>query len=87
LKDDEEILAWYHCTEVSVSGSVCKAGRIEIDDDAYSDISDLLRTNLVCHELGHSIGFHHGRAKTSCMNSGDNAKLDAWELFAISWQY
>jgi len=97
-QDDAKILAWFMCEKKSASDTVCDSGVIEIDDEAYAKsakkedeadakLSDLRRTNLVCHELGHSIGFHHGSTKTSCMNSGDNGKLDTWELFAIKWHY
>ena len=80
-------LAHFECDVFFDERRICKRGVIRIDDDSYSDLEDLLRMNLVCHELAHSIGFGHGTAKTSCMNSGNNNTLDAWESLAISLHY
>ena len=86
-EDEPDLRAWHLCRKKSSNGTVCNSGEIEIDDDAYADLSELLRRNLVCHELAHSIGFNHGESQTSCMNSGNNNLLDAWETMAIALQY
>lgn len=75
----------YLCT-LPQSDSVCSMGRIIIADDAHQ-LSDLLQNNLVCHEIGHSIGFGHGTSGTSCMSSGDNNLLNTIEIGLINQHY
>jgi hypothetical protein len=84
--DNIDVLASYSCI-TPVSSEVCGYGRIRIKSDAHEMNDDLLENNLVCHELGHSIGFGHGSSRTSCMTSGDNNVLDAWEVRAINLKY
>ena len=77
--------AQYSCAK-RISATVCGHGEITISLTA-TDLSVLLQNNLVCHELGHSIGFGHGTSKTSCMTEGENNKLDVWEIAAINSRY
>ena len=60
--------------------------KVVIGDDAH-ELSDLLQNNLVCHELGHSIGFGDGTAGTSCMSGGDNNQLNLIEIQSINNHY
>ncbi len=81
-------LAHYNC-DYPHSPTICASAVIVIDPQAQDpDMSPLLRNNLVCHELGHTVGLHDGgTSKTSCMTYGDNNKLDRWEIRAINLQY
>ena len=75
----------YRCT-LPKSDSVCDVGTIIIADDAHN-LSPLLQNNLVCHELGHSIGFGHGITRDSCMSGGDNNALNPREIGLINFKY
>ena len=75
----------YNCA-TPLSDSVCSSARIVIADDAHQ-LSDLLQNNLVCHEVGHSIGFGHGTAGDSCMSGGDNNQLSHIEVGLINNYY
>ena len=75
----------YECRAWS-SSTRCDRARITIADDA-DQMSDLLQNNLVCHELGHSVGFGHGTAGASCMTGGDNNMLAWWEIQTINSKY
>ena len=61
-------------------------GMIVIADNAH-ELSDLLQNNLVCHEVGHSIGFGHGTAGDSCMSGGENNQLNHIEIGLINGHY
>ncbi len=74
--ENSEILAWFRCTTESGGTTICNRGTIEIDSDAYNSETVLSRKNMVCHELAHSIGFHHGNSESSCVNDGMNNMLD-----------
>jgi len=79
----------YTCDHKGSSG-ICISAQIRIHDDAYfyPGMTELLRNNLVCHELGHSVGFNDGgTSSTSCMTGGNNNKLDPYEIRAINLQY
>ena len=79
----------YRCDHAGSSG-VCISSVILIHPDTYSHprMTELLRNNLVCHELGHTVGFQDGgTSKTSCMTDGRNNMLDQWEIRAINLQY
>lgn len=75
----------YNCF-LPLSDSVCTMGMIVIADDAH-ELSDLLQNNLVCHEVGHSIGFGHGSAGDSCMSGGENNQLSHIEVGLINGHY
>ena len=75
----------YICS-LSASDKVCLNARIVIADDAH-ELSDLHQNNIVCHEIGHSIGFGHGTSATSCMSGGDNNQLNAIEIGLINNYY
>ncbi len=75
----------YNCF-LPLFDSVCSMGMIVIADDAH-ELSDLLQNNLVCHEIGHSIGFGHGTAGDSCMSGGDNNQLSYIEIGLINGHY
>ena len=75
----------YICTN-PLSDTVCSTGRIVIADDAHN-LSDLHQNNLVCHEIGHSIGFGHGTAGDSYMSGGDNNQLSTIEVGLINDHY
>ncbi len=81
----------YKCTvtaPANASGqtTTCQIGRIIINSIAHN-MSNLLQNNLVCHELGHSVGFGHGTTRDSCMSGGDNNRLNANEIRSINYQY
>ncbi len=73
------------CT-IPNSDGTCSRWRIRIDEDAW-DLTFLLEKNLVCHEVGHTVGFGHGSTQDSCMSSGDNNKLNTWEKDKINGHY
>ena len=76
----------YEC-KAWASSTRCDRSLIKIADDAVL-MSDLLQNNLVCHELGHSVGFRDGgTAGASCMTGGDNNKLAWWEIQKINFKY
>ena len=76
----------YEC-KAWASTTKCDRGLIVIADDAYL-MSDLLQNNLVCHELGHSVGFGDGgTAGASCMTGGENNRLAWWEIQTINSKY
>ena len=77
--------ATYQC-KYPKSAYVCTTGVIIIDEDSYK-LSNLLQNNLVCHELGHSIGFGHGITGDSCMSGGDNNALNPREIDLINFRY
>ncbi len=69
------------------NNSECDRSRIRIHPDAYN-LSRTLEANLVCHEVGHSVGLRDGGwARTSCMDSGDNAQLGVYERSLINARY
>lgn len=80
-----DIGATYEC-KAWASSTTCDRSVIVIADDAVL-MSDLLQNNLVCHELGHSVGFGHGTAGASCMTGGENNRLAWWEIQAINARY
>ncbi|MEZ5279011.1 MAG: hypothetical protein R2770_00945 [Acidimicrobiales bacterium] len=44
-----------------------------------------MQNNLVCHELGHTIGFDDGgTTQTSCMTGGHTAKYNSTETNVIN---
>ena len=75
----------YTCT-VPLSNFLCSTGRIVIGDDSHN-LSELHQNNLVCHEIGHSIGFGHGTAGNSCMSNGENNQLNTIEIGLINNHY
>ena len=49
---------------------------------------DHMQNNLICHELGHTVGFADGgNLKTSCMDGGDNNELGNYEMGKINDRY
>lgn len=75
----------YEC-KAWASSTRCDRSLIKIADDAFL-MSYLLQNNLVCHELGHSVGFGHGTAGASCMTGGENNRLAWWEIQTINSKY
>ena len=75
----------YSCLS-PLSDSICRVAIIVIADDAH-ELSDLHQNNLVCHEVGHSIGFGHGTAGNSCMSGGENNQLSHIEVGLINGRY
>lgn len=75
----------YECKDWA-SSTRCNRAKITIADDAES-MSDLLQNNLVCHEIGHSVGFGHGTVGASCMTGGENNRLAWWEIQTINTKY
>ena len=78
--------AGYHICNIVLTDSLCSNGTIVIADDAHN-LSELLKNNLVCHEIGHSIGFGHGTSGTSCMSGADNNQLNTIEVGLINGHY
>jgi len=91
------IAGYFECSGLISNNLICPSGEIVINDEAFVVVGDkchvdkkprdLCRKNLICHELGHSVGFHHGTAKSSCINGGYSNELDNWEVTAINLQY
>lgn len=75
----------YSCY-LPLSDSICRTAIIVIADDAH-ELPDLHQNNLVCHEVGHSIGFGHGTAGDSCMSGGENNRLNHIEVGLINSRY
>ena len=76
----------YHICNIVLTDSLCSNDTIVIADDAHN-LSELLKNNLVCHEIGHSIGFGHGTSGSSCMSGGDNNQLNTIEVGLINGHY
>ncbi len=72
---------------VWASSTTCDSFRLLIADDA-DEMSSLLQNNLVCHELGHTVGFADGGTlQHSCMDGGDNNMLRPYERGKINARY
>lgn len=83
---DPMYAALYDCKAKS-SPTRCDRARIRINETA-ENLSELLQNNLVCHELGHTVGFGDGgTAGASCMTGGDNNQLAWWEIQTINSKY
>lgn len=83
---DPMYAALYDCKAKS-SSTRCDRARIRINETA-ENLSELLQNNLVCHELGHTVGFGDGgTAGASCMTGGDNNQLAWWEIQTINSKY
>lgn len=52
--------------------NACDRGRIRFLETRV----DRNNWNLVCHEIGHHIGFSHGTSRQNCMDGGNNAVID-----------
>ena len=91
---------WYvtPSTPAGVAGDVlCKATKSNNRCDRFrlriaqsfsdSNASSLLKNNLVCHEVAHTVGFDHGWRGHSCMSGGDNNILSNDEIAAINARY
>lgn len=86
---------WY-VTNISAAGDttcmnwstsqMCEQFRVRIDTDA-DNLPILQERNLVCHEIGHTVGFGHGTDHTSCMSGGNNNILGWWEVNLINGRY
>lgn len=76
------------CT-APVAGNKCDRFVIRINERSLTqNLPSHMKNNLVCHELGHTVGFNDGGTTgSSCMTSGQNSRLGWWEVATINASY
>lgn len=75
-----------NCDIWTSTPGVCDRFRFKINETT-ANMASHIKNNLVCHELGHTVGFGHGVVESSCMTGGDNSRLGWWEVNAINGRY
>jgi hypothetical protein len=80
------------CTVPHPSDSTrCSKWRIRFDDGFATSGSSHMKTNAVCHEFGHTVGFRDSFPvllnQSSCMTGGDNSRTAWWERNSINSKY
>jgi hypothetical protein len=76
-------------TSTAFVGSDIKASTIVLDKTFGRTNSAARRRNVICHELGHSLGLEHRTAKTSCLTSYATAEKfpDATDIKNLNTMY
>jgi hypothetical protein len=76
-------------TATSVAGSTITASNITLDTTFGRKNSAARRQNVVCHEMGHSLGMKHRNTTSSCMNPYVTSERypDATDLKTLKTMY
>lgn len=76
----------YVCMSTAGTGSTekCQRGRMRLDQ-AKNPGGDAW--NLLCHEIGHAVGFADGTSGLSCMDGGNTGNVDSYMIGKINGYY
>jgi hypothetical protein len=75
---------WICQTSSGTSSNNCQRGRMRFSE-YYLPSGDA--SNMVCHEIGHAVGFQHGDTGLSCMDGGNTGTTDTYMRNRINGHY
>ncbi len=75
---------WTCRTSSGTSSQNCQRGRMRFSEYYLPSGNP---SNMVCHEIGHAVGFGHGTTGLSCMDGGNTGTTDTYMRNRIDAHY